>query len=88
MNVKTVKTENYYQEILDMLDYIEEIELDDEQMMIIEKFKNLEQYEKDLLVMKSKGYSLRQMGEKLNISYGWCADHLSKIYKKLKITQE
>lgn len=43
----------------------------------------LDIYEKDLIIMKSKGLSLRQMGEEFGVSFQWINQHLAQTYKKI-----
>lgn len=87
MNIKHVKTESNYELIQQTFDYAKEQDLDDEQLLILDRFKHLEQYEQDLLLMRSQGMSLRDIGKELDISYVWVLNHLRDIQKKLNLRQ-
>lgn len=69
----------------DTLDYANTLDLDDNQLLKIKRFNNLEQYQKDILTMYSQGMSLRDIGTALNISYGWVKIRLDEIHKILNL---
>ena len=87
--LKTIRCINH-KEVTSTLEYAQEIAsaLTDEQLVLIERFMGLEIWEQDLLLLRSKGYSLREIGDKLDVSYFWVRDKLTKIRKKLNNQEE
>lgn len=74
-----------HDEVNSTLKYAELIKesLSDEELERIEKFKNLETYEQDILMLNSQGYSLREIGGMLDVSYQWVRSQLIIIRNKL-----
>lgn len=80
---KIVKTsfDINHQLVSDTIDYANYIydDLTDNQLVLIDRFKKLEIYQQDLLMLKSQGYSLREIAVKLDVSYGWVYSRLKEI---------
>lgn len=74
-----------HKEVNDTMEYANEIAsgLTDEQLRMIDNFKHLDIWEQDLLLLRSQGYSLREIGARLNVSYFWVRDKLINIRGKL-----
>lgn len=72
-------------DVLDAMDYADEISsgLTDEQLTMIDRFRQLEIYQQDILMLSSQGYSLREIGAKLDVSYFWVRQRLIEIRNKL-----
>lgn len=84
MNKKTIESFNNIDEINYFLDYVNTLDLDDEQLNLVKKFLKLEIYQQNLFIMRSQGQSLRDIGSQLNVSYQWVNQHLKDAYKILK----
>ena len=74
-----------HKEVNDAMEYANEIAsgLTDEQLRMVDNFKHLDIWEQDLLLLRSQGYSLREIGARLNVSYFWVRDKLIIIRGKL-----
>jgi len=83
MNKKTVYRNNNLEEVRALVEYAQELDLDDEQLAKLNRFLKLDIYEKDLIIMKSKGLSLREMGDEFGVSFQWIYQHLIQTYKKI-----
>lgn len=51
----------------------------DEELIMIERFKQLDVYKQDIFAMRAEGLSLREIGDKLDVSYTWVRDRLNEI---------
>ena len=74
-----------HRDVLDAMEYANEIAsaLTDEQLVMIDRFKHLDIYQQDILMLSSQGYSLREIGAKLDVSYFWVRQRLIEIRNKL-----
>lgn len=70
-----------HSDVLDTFDYVNEKydDFTDEQLEKIDRFKKLEIYQQDLYMMYSQGYSLREIGAMLDVSYQWVRLKLKEI---------
>lgn len=67
--------------VKDMFEYAEDLKdkLSDDELEKIRRFKTLEIYQQDIFMLYAQGYSLREIGAKLNVSYNWVRDRLKEI---------
>jgi len=83
MNKKTITPVDNTGNIKDFLEYIKTVDLDDDELIKINRFLHLDVYQQNIIILKSGGQSLRDIGCQFDVSYQWINQHLKDAIRKI-----